>query len=127
MKKILGFSLITISLFFTFLSANADDFLSLLSQKKPYAVLIYADWADNKESALQAFDNIQGTFENRYNFSSINIASQDAKAFNQKYYIYTNLPYVMLFKENGRISRWIGRDCLIDSSCMKDQLELFAN
>ena len=33
----------------------------------------------------------------------------------------------VLDKEKGRMSRWINRDCILNSSCMKDKFELFAN
>ena len=127
MKKLFTGLFVAILTFLAFSTANAENFQDLLQQKKPCAVLIYADWADNVNDVQQAFTNAQWDFSNKYNFKKINIADEETKEFNKTNYIYSNLPYIMLYKERGRMSRLVVRDCILNYSCLKDKLSLFAN
>ena len=111
----------------TILSASAITFEEAYQQTKPVAVVIYADWADGYDSVLQAFDSANAQFESKYNFVKLNIADKDTAFFNKKYHIYPNLPYVLLFKDRGRISRYLTKDCVLDKSCFSDRLNMFVN
>ena len=48
----------------------------------------------------------------------MDIASNDAKDFNSKYHIYPNLPYVLMYRNGGRVSRYIQRSCANSTECM---------
>ena len=112
----------------TCLNAKAvEKFEEYVALSKPCAILIYADWAEKLTEAKASYTNVQSAFAKKYNFASVNIANKEGKAYNQKFDIYKNLPYVVLFKENGKFSRYIQRDCILDTSCIKTKMDLFAN
>ena len=126
MKNLLLSFLIFLSFVFGITKCRADSYGEIVNQKKPVAILIYADWADNVESALTIFNDMQSIYKKEYSFATINICKEEAKEFNQRNYIYPNLPYVLLLKDKGRVTRPINRDCLSDEACIKDRLEFFA-
>ena len=107
--------------------ANAIKFEEAIGQNKPVAVLVYAPWADGQDTMLQAFNNMGTRYADAYNFVAINIATEDAKTFNQRFYIYPNLPYVLLFRNGGKVSRFLKRDCVLDSACFAERLDMFNN
>ena len=98
-----------------------------INQSKPIAMLIYANWADEVVPSKQAFNNLAIKYANKYNFVTINIGTEEAKAFNKTYTIYADVPYLLLFKDRGRFSRYIKRDCLLNESCINGKLDIFAN
>ena len=71
MKNLLISMVILSSMVFGVSQCQAATFDELVSQTKPSAVLIYADWANNAQSALNAFNSIQQPFAKRYGFTSI--------------------------------------------------------
>ena len=124
--------LISILSLFTILSAgiaNAQTttFDGAMSQSKPMAVLVYANWADDAQTMLQTFGATGLKYSDKYNFVTLDIASPDAKAFNKTYYIYPNLPYVLLFRDKGKVSRYLKKDCALDQSCFEEKLKFFVN
>ena len=126
MKKLLaGLLLLTLS----FISAKVDaiSFEEVLSQSKPCAILVYADWADQLQPVLATYGGVEQSYAKKYNFAKVNICKEEARNFNKTFYIYQNVPYILLFKERGRMSRVITRDCILDNSCIKDKLDFFAN
>ena len=127
MKKLFtGLFLISFIVFGS-IKTQAITFEEAIKQKKPCAILLYADWADNVKTIIPVYSSIEQQYGQKYNFLKINIANEEAKSFNKTNYIYPNLPYVLLFKERGRMSRCITQDCLINDSCIKEKLDLFAN
>ena len=123
MKKILSI------LFLAFL-LNVQTTLAMTYEEasksdEPMALLIYADWASDMEKVLPTFNMTSQKYKNDYNFVKLNIASEDTKIFNKKYHIYPNIPYVILFKHNQKISRVVPKDCIIDNSCLQEKLDLF--
>ncbi len=98
-----------------------------LSDSKPMALLIYANWADNLANVNSVFNNMEQNYSDKYNFVKLDIASNDAKVFNKRYHIYPNLPYVLLFKDGGKVSRYLQYNCIIDSACFSEKLNMFAN
>ena len=106
---------------------SAMSFDEAMSQNKPMAALIYADWADNAQTINSTYDAIGQQYASKYNFTKVNICTAEAKGFNQKYHIYPKLPYVLLFKDNGKVSRYLTKDCVMDSSCFKERLDFFVN
>ena len=122
-------------LFYLFLFLGATGLLKVeamtyeeaLNQPKPIAILVYADWADNISQVHQAFNNAASQYDSKYNFVFLNIANPDTKIFNKTYHIYPNLPYVLLFKDRGRISRYLQSGCILDNACFTGKLDVFAN
>ncbi len=125
MKKIL--TLLAVSLLLITTKANAMTFEEAYAQSsvKPMLILVYADWAENAQSYVQAFNALQAEFGETYNFVTLNIASSDTKAFNARYHIYPNLPYVLMFRDGGKVSRYIQRECILDESCLVPKLKSF--
>lgn len=106
---------------------SAMSFEQAMSQKKPMAVLIYANWADNVQAIVSAYDAMGQQYADKYNFTKINICTEEAKGFNQKYHIYPQLPYVLLFRDNGKISRYLKADCISNDACFKERLDFFVD
>lgn len=113
---------------FSGIKANATTtFENAYSQcgTKPMLVLIYADWADNYKTYLEQFKIVQREFGDTYNYVELNIANKDTKNYNRRYRIYPNLPYVMMYRNSGKISRFIPQNCAIDSRCMIPKIKSF--
>lgn len=126
MKKLL----LTLTLLIALISlqkAQAITYEEAINLQKPMAILVYADWADDIDKVKSAFSSIEKNYSESYNFVYLNIANQDAKAFNKKFHIYPNLPYVLLFKDKGKISRYIQKSCVNDSACFSERLNFFLN
>ena len=126
MKKLLSSILLLFSFILTVSVSNAASYEQALSSSKPAAILIYADWADNVQSVLQSFNNMGQQYADKYNFVPLNICKPEAKSFNKIYHIYPNIPYVLLFREGGKISRFLKQDCVTNESCFKEKLDVFA-
>lgn len=109
------------------LTANAMKYEEAVNQSKPLAILIYAPWADGYQNSLQAFNQMEQKYSTKYNFVRMNIATDEAKVYNQKFYIYPNLPYVILCRERGKVSRYLKNDCVKDSACFANRLDMFNN
>lgn len=125
MKKIL---LLMVSLFtFTLTTqvSNATTYTEGIKDSKPMALLIYADWADNASDMIGQFKIQEAKYGKLYNFVLLNIASADTREFNKKYHIYPNLPYVLLYKDGGKISRYIQQNCVFDNACFAEKLDFF--
>ena len=126
MKQILSFLILIVSIIGC-LKADAITYEEALNQQKPVAILVYADWADNLSPIKQAFYNAEIKYGSQYNFVYLNIANSETKLFNKTYHIYPNLPYVLLFKDRGRISRYLQSGCVLDNACFTGKLDVFAN
>lgn len=126
MKKIFNLFFIMLSLLFC-VKADAMTFEQGFDQcsTTPLALLIYADWADGYQNHIQQFRALQGEFGTDFNFVELNIADKDAKAFNSKYQIYPNLPYVLMIRSKGKIFRYIERDCAGSAACMAPKFKSF--
>ncbi len=127
MKKLLSSLFLTMLLLAGMPQANAMKYDQAINQSKPMAIFVYAPWADDSQAMLQSFSGLQKKYGTTYNFVTMNIATDDAKVYNQKYYIYPNLPYVMLFREKGKFSRFIEKNCAKDTQCLSTKLDLFNN
>lgn len=125
MKKILISLAAILAVTISLQTANALSFEEASKQNKPIALLIYASWADDLEQATQNFNTLQQQYAKAYNFVLLDIASTDAKAFNKKYHIYPNLPYVLLYKDSGRISRFLQKSCVLDNACLNEKASFF--
>ncbi len=125
MKKTLTLLFLLILAAFSVKQADAITFEEAMSQSKPVVLLIHAPWAANVDAVKQAYDAMSVQYGDRYNFTKIDIATKEAQGFNQKYTIYPNLPYVLLFKDNGKFSRYLKQDCVMDEACFKERLDFF--
>ena len=108
-------------------TANAMSYEEALSSSKPIALLIYASWADDLAPVQQAYNSMLQQYGEQYNFVPLDIASRDTKAFNKTYHIYPNLPYVLLFKDRGKVSRYLQKNCILDQACFSERLKMFLN
>lgn len=127
MKKLLSSLFLLLSILVCTQQAKAMKYDQAINQPKPIAIFVYAPWADGYATMLQDFNGLQQKYGTAYNFVTMNIATDDAKIYNQKYYIYPNLPYVMLFREKGKFSRFIERNCAQDMQCLSTKMDLFNN
>lgn len=126
-KIVLSFLFLSILFFMNIKEAGAATFGEAISEKQPVAVLIYADWADDAQQVLQSFKTAELQYGGKYNFVTLNIALPETKEFNKSYHIYPNLPYVLFFKDKGKVSRYLTKDCVMNQSCFKEKLKSFAN
>lgn len=128
MRKIAYLLLVALFLFLG-VKANAsvsfDEAFSNLSSK-PMLVLVYAEWADNYQTFLEKFRALESEFGNEFNYVELDIAKPEAKSFNARYHIYPNLPYVLMYRDGGKVSRYIQRNCAINESCMIPRIRSFA-
>lgn len=116
--------------FFTIaLSASAMDFNEGFAQcsKKPMILLIYADWASGYQANQKVFNELKSELSDKYNFVELNIANPEAAGYNSKYSIYPNLPYIMAFRNAGKITRYIPNPCASDKACIKNKLKTYMN
>ena len=127
MKKLLSSLFLLLLIFVGTQQAKAMKYEQAINQSKPMAIFVYAPWADGYTTMLQSFNALQQKYGEKYNFVTMNIATDDAKVYNQKYYIYPNLPYVMLFRERGKFSRFIEKNCAQDTQCLSTKMDLFNN
>ena len=127
MKKVLTL-LFLLTMFFAGKQAvGAMTYEEAMSQTKPFVLLVYAPWADNVDTVMQSFNNMQQKYSSTYNFVAMNIATKDSNIFNIKYHIYPNLPYILLYKDKGKISRYLQQNCILDDSCFAEKLDFFSN
>lgn len=127
MKKLLSLLFLLTLLLIGSQKANALKYDDAIKQSKPMAIFIYAPWADGYSTSMQAFNAMGQKYSSKYNFVTMNIATDEAKAFNQKFYIYPNLPYVLLFRNNGKVVRYLKGECVNDEACFSNRLDLFNN
>ena len=127
MKKLILSMLTLLTFAISTQATKAMTFAEGLNDSKPMALLIYANWADGAADTIGKFKSQQAQYEDRYNFILLDIASEDTKEFNKKYHIYPNLPYVLLYKDNGKVSRYLQKDCVMDDSCFTEKLDFFIN
>ncbi len=125
MKKVLLSMLVLFSIASSAQVTKAMTFSEAMNDSKPMALLIYANWADGVSDAIGKFKAQEAQFSDSYNFVLLDIASEDTKEFNKKHHIYPNLPYVLLYKNNGKISRYLQKNCILEDSCFADKLDLF--
>ncbi len=128
MKKVLLSLLTLLTLAAGTQVTKAMTYAEGMNNSKPMALLIYANWADDIADVIGKFKAQQGgEYGEQYNFILLDIASEDTKEFNKKYHIYPNLPYVLLYKDNGKISRYLQKDCILDDACFVEKLKFFIN
>lgn len=127
MKKIVNYLLCLVMLVLGLQSAKALTFEEGFkeSASTPMMLLLKASWADDLNTIQQNFSEAEAIFGNRFNFVELDIASNDAKAFNSKYHIYPNLPYVLMFRDGGKVTRYIPRQCAADLSCLTSKIKSF--
>ena len=127
MKKIFRTLFLLLIVFFTVNPSQAMTFDEAYNQSysKPMVVLLYAQWADGAQGALQQYKLVASQMGNSYNFTEIDLAKPEAKSFNDRYHIYPKLPYAIMFRDGGKISRFIPRECATDARCLAGKLQTF--
>ena len=127
MKKILVLFLLIFAFILNVKKVNALTYEEAIKQPKPMVLLIYANWADDLSTVQQRFSKMRNSYGKTYNFVTLNIASDEAKVYNKKYYFYPNLPYILLIRDGGKISRFLQKDCINSESCFAEKLKFFIN
>lgn len=127
MKKMLNILFLLLLSICTVSKANSMTFEEAFekSDTTPMVLLVYAQWADNYQGHIQQFREAKKQLGDTFNFVEMDIASKDAKAFNSRYHIYPNVPYVLMYRNKGRVSRYIDRNCAAAASCMVPKLKSF--
>ena len=92
---------------------------------KPMAVLVYADWADGYQNALLQFRKIQKEYGTSYDYVELNIAKKETKEYSDNYQIMAGLPYVMLYRKNCKIAKYLDKNCTSSYSCINSGMQTF--
>ena len=93
--------------------------------RTPMLVLVYANWADDYRNCLNTFRELEDIYGDTFNFVELNIASEETRAFNARFKIDQNLPYVLMFRDGGKISRYLNSECLLNESCISSRIKSF--
>ncbi|MBQ7763972.1 hypothetical protein IJ384_01245 [bacterium] len=126
MKKILlTFSFLISLLLVQSVKAMTFDEAFAQNDRKPMVILIYAQWADGAQNCMMQYRMAQSELSDKFNFVELDIAKPEAKSFNNRYHIYPKLPYILMFRDNGKVSRYIQRDCASSASCIVSKLKTF--
>ena len=127
MKLLFKSLFVVLTCFLLCLKSEALKFSEAYEQstKKPMVLLVYADWAQNYEEYINVMQRLEKVYGDRLNFVELNIADSDAAVFNEKFHIYPNLPYILLFRDGGKVSRYVQRNCAIDYSCTESKIKVF--
>ena len=127
MKVVSKLCFILLLFIFLALKAEAMNFSEAYEQtiKKPMLMLIYADWASNYQEYINIMKSLETKYSDRLNFVELNIANPDTASFNSKFHIYPNLPYMLMFRDGGKVSRYIQRNCANDYSCVETKIKNF--
>ena len=127
MKKVLNMLIVTLMLVGTMASVFAMEDPEAFSQckQKPMMLLIYADWADGYQQALNNFNNIQNLYPKDFNYVKMNIADKSAKEYNKRFPFEANLPYAIMMKNGGTIARYIKGSCVSDMACYEKSIKFF--
>ena len=127
MKKILITLTLMVALIIGMLDANALSFSEGYQQtsSKPMVLLIYANWSSGQKVIQQNLRALQKVYPGKLNYVLMDIANSETKAFNEKFQINPKLPYVMLFKDGGKVNRYIERDCATNMSCLSSRVKSF--
>ena len=127
MKKILTTLVILAGLVLGTHAAKALTFSEGYGQTstKPMLLLVYATWADGYQSIEKNFVAMQQIYGDKINFVLMDIANPETKAFNEKFHIYPKLPYVLMYKDSGRVTRYVQKDCALNQSCLAEKVKAF--
>lgn len=118
-----------IGLFFCILLAFGSEVSAVtlkkaISDDKPFIMMIYAEWSDYSD----VYDNLKKLkpLYPQYNFVKVNVASEDAKyIFQDKRFIVSEMPMVIVAKKGGRINKAIPNACANDIDCVAKILKHF--
>lgn len=127
MLKTLNLLLTFLILSVSIIKVDAMTFEEAFSQvnSTPVVVLVHAPWADNVQNYIKQFKTVQKELDKKFNFVEMDIATKDTKAFNERYHIYPKLPYIVMYRDGGKVSRYIPRDCASSASCISSKLKSF--
>jgi len=89
------------------------------------AAKVYADWADGYQNALLQFRKIQKEYGTSYDYVELNIAKKETKEYSDNYQIMAGLPYVMLYRKNCKIAKYLDKNCTSSYSCINSGMQTF--
>ena len=124
MKKIF---ISTFMLLFAVCSAYAFNYADAYNQldSKPAVMLVTAPWVNDTQTYVTQLQYLQNDYGNRANIFVQDISDKSTALYNEMFPIYQRLPYVMLLKSSGKITRVLPRNCAADYSCLNDKVKIF--
>ncbi len=125
MKKIVAI----VAILMLALQANAAmSYKDAIAQndRKPMAVLVYANWAQNYDYTLTMYRKMQSSLGNLYNYVELDLASAEAKDYTEDFAIMPKLPYIMLYRGKGKFQRLLDRNCATDLNCAIPKMKSFS-
>lgn len=130
MKRFFAIVSIFVLLALTSLQVNAKvlDFAEgfSLCDKKPLLVLIVADWSEASSAAKKQFKLVQKAYADKLNFAVLDVADDDAAYYNSKFRFEQNIPYIMFFRNGGKVSRFLNQECALNAkSCIIPRVKSF--
>ena len=127
MKKLLIILTVLILMFSVCKKSNAATYQEAInkSNSTPAMVLVYANWADNYQKCINNIEQVKKYFGDKYNYVVLDIATDETKAFNKTNSIYTNLPYILLMRANGKVQRYLDNNCSQDAHCIIEKGRMF--
>lgn len=99
-------------------SAAEVNLNQALEQNTPTLVLITAPWAKVSQNAINNFNSLKNVHGDKCNYIILDIASNQAQAYNQKFAFFPNIPYLMMFKNKAKIQLFVPQSCVLDNACI---------
>lgn len=114
----------------TLTAVNAIGFNDAIgkSAEKPALIFVYAKWAPDYQVHLANFNRLKQELGAEVSYVDMDISNpgnSEAADFNKKYYVYPNLPYVIMLRSGGNVCRYIPNECSKDYSCSKAKASAF--
>ena len=127
MKLVLKTFLVLLISLFIVSKTEAMNFIEGLEQSsnKPMVMLVYANWANNYKHYVKVIDTLEKNYDDKFNFVKLDITKPEAAAFNARFTINKNLPYILMFRNGGKVSRHLQRSCASDYSCVESKMKTF--
>ena len=90
-----------------------------MCDSKPLITLVTAKWSSSNQEVINEFKLLQQYFGTRFNYSIVDITLPQAQDYNKHFRIEQNLPYVMFYRNGGKVSRYLNRECASNAkSCL---------
>ena len=106
------------------LGAQALTLESALAEDSPIVILVYTEWSEYKN----IYDTMKAAKQNHpeYNFVKVDLNTKDAQyLFEDRRFIVSTIPMVIIAKKSGRINKVISNDCATDNKCLAKELKHF--
>lgn len=106
------------------LGAQALTLEAALKTDSPMVLLVYTEWSEYKD--IYNSMKIVKPSHPEYNFVKVDLNKDDAQyLFEDRRFIVSSIPMVIIAKKAGRINKVISNDCANDSKCLAKELKHF--